>query len=137
MSFCSHWRSVGWADCTVSYYSPNNPITIRGHPAGRSGRNYLPKLSHFSFFQAQWEVVLHSIYRKNIPKDFHFSSKLQNTVKTFPWLKFLGLPLNNDNDNKNNNNDNQSSDNNSSTFSFFFCETVKPKTNNIKLYFYM
>ena len=33
-------------------------------------------------FQTQGEVVLHKIYRKNIPKDF--SSKLQKAVKTSP-----------------------------------------------------
>ena len=57
------------------------------------GRSYPPKLSHFSLYQAQREVVLHRIYRKNIPKDYHFSSKLQKTVKTSPCFKFVGLPL--------------------------------------------
>ena len=46
-----------------------------------------------SLFQAQGEVVLHRIYRKNIPKDYHFSSKLQKTVKTSACFKFVGLPL--------------------------------------------
>ena len=67
---------------------------VRGHPGGRCGRSYLPKLSHFSLFQARGEVILHSIYRKNIPKDYHFSSKLQKTAKTSPCFKFVGLPLN-------------------------------------------
>ena len=52
----------------------------------------LPNLSHSSLFQAQGEVVLHRVYRKNIPKDYHFSSKLQKTVKTSPCFKFVGLP---------------------------------------------
>ena len=30
---------------------------------------------------------------KNIPKDYRFSPKLQNTVKTSPCFKFVGLPL--------------------------------------------
>ena len=33
-------------------------------------------------------------FYKNIPKDYHFSSKLQETVKT-PCFKFVGLPLDN------------------------------------------
>ena len=33
---------------------------------GRHGRSGLPKLSHFSLFQAQEEVVLHLIYRIEI-----------------------------------------------------------------------
>ena len=37
-------------------------------------------------------TVLYRIYRKNIPKDFHFSSKLQK-VKTSPCFKFVGWPL--------------------------------------------
>ena len=57
-----------------------------------SGRSYLPKLSHFSLFQVQGEVVLHRIYRKNSSKDYHFSSKLQKTVKTSPCFKLVGLP---------------------------------------------
>ena len=65
----------------------------RGRPGGRRGRSYLPKLSHFSLFQAQGEVVLHRIYRKNIPKDYRFSSKLQKMVKTSPHFKIVGLPL--------------------------------------------
>ena len=63
------------------------------YKSGRHGRSYLPKLSHFSLFQAQGEVVLHKVYRKNVPKDNHFSSKLQKTVKTSPCIKFVGLPL--------------------------------------------
>ena len=61
-------------------------IILRGHPGGRHGRSYLPKLSHFSLFQAQGEVVLHRIYRKNIAKDYHFSSKLKKTIKTSPCI---------------------------------------------------
>ena len=61
----------------------------RGHLRGKRGRSYLPKLSHFSLYQAQGEVVLHRIYRQNIPKDYHFSSKLQKTVKTSPSVSNL------------------------------------------------
>ena len=68
-------------------------VGIRDNPVGRRGWRYLPKLSYFSLFQAQGEVVLHRIYRKNIPKDYHFSSELQKKVKTSPCFKFLGLPL--------------------------------------------
>ena len=64
-----------------------------GHPGGRRGRSCLPKLFHFSLFQAEGEVVLHRIYRKNIPKVHHFSSELQKMVKTSPCFKFVGLPL--------------------------------------------
>ena len=73
--------------CFVLHY------VIRDQPGMRRSRSYLPKLSHFSLFQVQGEVVLHRIYRKNIPKDYHFSSKLQKMVKTSPWFKFVGLPL--------------------------------------------
>ena len=41
-------------------------------------------------FQAQGEVVLIRIYRKNIPKDYHLSSNLQKTVKISPYFKFVG-----------------------------------------------
>ena len=51
-------------------------MVTRGHPGG--------KLSHFSLFQAQGELVLHRIYRKNIPKDNHFSQKLQKESKLLP-----------------------------------------------------
>ena len=44
-------------------------VRCRDHPRGRCG---LPNLIHFSLL----EVVLHSIYKKNIPKDYHFSIKL-------------------------------------------------------------
>ena len=42
-------------------------------------------------FQAQGEVVLHRIYRKNIPKDYHFYSKSWKMVITSPCFKFVGL----------------------------------------------
>ena len=63
----------------------------RDHPGGRRGRSDLPILSYFSLFQAQGEVVLYWIYRKNILKDYHFSSKLQKMVKTSPCFKFVGF----------------------------------------------
>ena len=50
-------------------------------------------VSHFSLFQAQGEMVLHRIYRKNIPKDYHFSSKLQKMVKNSPCFNLVGLPM--------------------------------------------
>ena len=48
---------------------------------------------HFFLFQAQGEVVLHRLYRKNIPNEHHFSSKLRKTIKTSPCFKFVGLSL--------------------------------------------
>ena len=59
----------------------------RGHPGGRHGRSYLPKLSHFSLFQARIEVVLHRINRKKISKDYHFSitENGQNFSLFYPW----------------------------------------------------
>ena len=69
-------------------------INTRGHPGGRHRTIHLPKLSHFSLFQARGEVVLHRIYRKNIPKGYHFSLKLQKMVRTSPCFKFVGFPLN-------------------------------------------
>ena len=51
---------------------------------GDMGEVISQKRSHFSLFQAQGELVLHGIYRKNFPKDYHFSSKLQRMVKTSP-----------------------------------------------------
>ena len=71
-------------DCiTIVYYQ------------GSSWKETWEKLSHFSLFQAQGEVVLHRIYRKNIPKDFsnHFSSNLQKTVQNSPCFKSVGIPL--------------------------------------------
>ena len=72
----------------ASFTSSEN--IVRGHPGRRRGRSYLPKLSHFSLFQAQGEVVLH---RKNTPKGYHFSSKLPKMVKTSSCFKFVELPL--------------------------------------------
>ena len=48
-------------------------------------------ISPFIKLREKWFYI--GIYRKNIPKDYHFSSKLQNMVKTSPCFKFVGLPL--------------------------------------------
>ena len=56
-------------------------------PEGDMEESGLPKLSSFSLFQALGEEVLHRIYRKNIPKDYHFSSKLRKTFTTSPCFK--------------------------------------------------
>ena len=61
----------------------------RDHPRGRRGQSGLPKLSHFSHFQAQGEVVLHGIFRKTV-------ASLQNYrkwVKISPCFKFIRLSL--------------------------------------------
>ena len=49
--------------------------------------------SPFFKLKPQGQVVLHRIYRKNIPKDYHFSSKLEKIVKTSPCFNCVGLPL--------------------------------------------
>ena len=42
---------------SASNYPKFTWINNRDHPGGRSGRGYLPKLSHISLIQAQGEVI--------------------------------------------------------------------------------
>ena len=83
--------------CTCTYIViMEGMLRLRDHPRVILWESGLPKLSHFfSLFQAQEKVILHRIYRKNIPKDNLFSSKLWKIkmVKTSPCFKFVGLSL--------------------------------------------
>ena len=77
-------------DTILEFYNRDiKQVPIQGVliPRGRRGRNGLPKLSHFSLFQAKGEALLHRIYKKNIPKDYHLSSKFQKMDKTSPCFK--------------------------------------------------
>ena len=47
--------------------------------------------SAFPPFQAQGEVVLHRIYRKNITKDYYFSSKYRKQSKLLPVFQICTI----------------------------------------------
>ena len=77
----------------VTKFSDGRGANLNAPPLksqGSSWRETWEKLSPKTVPLLPFEVVLHRIYRKNIPKDYHFSSKLQKTVKTSPCFKFVG-----------------------------------------------
>ena len=57
-------------------------------PGGRCERSYLPRLSHFSLVQAQGEVVINRMHRKNIP---NIIISLQNYKKHSKLLPVSNL----------------------------------------------
>ena len=65
----------------------------KGNAVARDHREVVSQFCHTSpFFKLRGKWFYHDrIYRKNIPKDYHFCSKLWKTVKSSPCFKFLVL----------------------------------------------
>ena len=85
------WTNKPWiSNLILSLFNWYQGTGLSGE---RRGRSYLPKLSHFSLFQDQGEVVLHRIYRMNIPKDYHFSTdkQVRATVIIHSWVLIISF----------------------------------------------